>query len=97
MTREREGLLPCLVSAAGFGAMPIFAKEAYADGLAITPLLALRFAIAAAMLWALIALARRDEAVVPDAVGEQPRRGAAVLGLEAAAVDHRVPLAAAQR
>jgi hypothetical protein len=26
MTREREGLLLCLVSAAGFGAMPIFAK-----------------------------------------------------------------------
>jgi drug/metabolite transporter (DMT)-like permease len=59
MTREREGLLLCLVSAAGFGAMPIFAKQAYAEGLAITPLLALRFAIAAAMLWALIALRRR--------------------------------------
>ena len=59
MTREREGLLLCLVSAAGFGAMPIFAKQAYAEGLGITPLLALRFAMAAAMLWALIALRRR--------------------------------------
>jgi drug/metabolite transporter (DMT)-like permease len=59
MTREREGLLLCLVSAAGFGAMPIFAKQAYAEDLAITPLLALRFAMAAAMLWALIALRRR--------------------------------------
>ena len=59
MTREREGLLLCLVSAAGFGAMPIFAKQAYAEGLELTPLLALRFAIAAAMLWALIALRRR--------------------------------------
>ena len=59
MTREREGLLLCLVSAACFGAMPIFAKQAYAEGLGITPLLALRFAIAAAMLWTLIALRRR--------------------------------------
>jgi drug/metabolite transporter (DMT)-like permease len=59
MTREREGLLLCLVSAACFGAMPIFAKQAYATGLGITPLLALRFAMAAAMLWTLIALRRR--------------------------------------
>src|SRR3954447_16285576 len=59
MTREREGLLLCLVSAAGFGAMAIFAKEAYATGLDVTTLLALRFLIAAAMLWALIALRRR--------------------------------------
>jgi drug/metabolite transporter (DMT)-like permease len=59
MTREREGLLLCLVSAAGFGAMPIFAKQAYAAGVELTPLLALRFLIAAAMLWALIALRRR--------------------------------------
>src|SRR3954454_15909851 len=59
MTREREGLLLCLVSAAGFGAMAIFAKEAYATGLDVTTLLALRFPIAAAMLWALIGLRRR--------------------------------------
>ena len=59
MTREREGLLLCLVSAACFGAMPIFAKQAYAEGLGLTPLLALRFVIAAAMLWTLIALRRR--------------------------------------
>src|SRR5215218_9043402 len=60
MNREREGLLLCLVSAAAFGAMPIFAKQAYAAGLGVTSLLALRFAIAAAMLWALIALRRRS-------------------------------------
>ena len=59
MNREREGLLLCLVSAAGFGAMPIFASQAYAAGLELTPMLALRFLIAAAMLWALIALRRR--------------------------------------
>jgi hypothetical protein len=38
MNREREGLLLCLVSAAGFGAMPIFAKQGYAAGLELTPL-----------------------------------------------------------
>src|SRR3954447_16787699 len=59
MTREREGLFLCLASAACFGAMAIFAKEAYATGLDVTTLLALRFPIAAAMLWALILLRRR--------------------------------------
>src|SRR6478609_5760659 len=59
MNREREGLLLCLVSAAGFGAAPIFAKQAFATGLAVTPLLALRFAIAAALLWGLILVLRR--------------------------------------
>jgi hypothetical protein len=37
MTREREGLLLCLVSAAGYGAMPIFAKQAYAARVPDTP------------------------------------------------------------
>ena len=32
MNREREGLLLCLVSAAGFGAMPIFGRKAFAAG-----------------------------------------------------------------
>ena len=59
MKREREGLLLCVVAAAGFGAMPIFAKQAYDAGLGVTPLLAMRFAMAAAMLWTLIALRRR--------------------------------------
>src|SRR4051794_2744419 len=59
MSREREGLCLCLASAACFGAMAIFAKEAYASGLDVTTLLALRFPIAAAMLWALILLRRR--------------------------------------
>src|SRR3954447_8205346 len=57
--REREGLLFVLLSAAGFGAMPIFAKQAYAAGVGLTALLALRFAMASATLWALILLRRR--------------------------------------
>ena len=60
MHREREGLLLCLVSAAGFGAMPIFGRQAFAAGVELTPMLSLRFLIAAAMLWALIALRRRS-------------------------------------
>ena len=59
MNREREGLLLCLVSAAGFGAMPIFGRQAFAAGVELTPMLSLRFLLAAAMLWALIALRRR--------------------------------------
>ncbi len=59
MNREREGLLLCLVSAAGFGAMPILGRQAFAAGVELTPMLSLRFLLAAAMLWALIALRRR--------------------------------------
>ena len=39
--------------------MPIFARQAYATGIELTPLLALRFVMAAAMLWALVLLRRR--------------------------------------
>jgi drug/metabolite transporter (DMT)-like permease len=40
--------------------MPIFARQAFAAGVELIPMLALRFLIAAAMLWALIALRRRS-------------------------------------
>lgn len=54
MTRERRGILLVLLSAAGFGAMAILAKLAYGAGLDVVTLLALRFALAAAVLWALV-------------------------------------------
>jgi drug/metabolite transporter (DMT)-like permease len=54
---DRRGLALCVVSAAGFGAMAILAKDAYAAGLGVLTLLALRFALATALLWA-VALAR---------------------------------------
>ena len=38
-----RGVALCLASAAGFGAMAIFAKEAYAGGATIPTLLAVRF------------------------------------------------------
>lgn len=59
MTKEREGLLLCLASAVGFGAMAIFAKKAYATGLDVTTLLALRFVLAAVLLWALVVIRGR--------------------------------------
>jgi drug/metabolite transporter (DMT)-like permease len=45
------GVIWLLVSAAGFGSMAIFAKEAYAAGVGLPTLLAGRFALAAALLW----------------------------------------------
>jgi drug/metabolite transporter (DMT)-like permease len=54
--RERQGILLCLLSAAGFGAMAIFAKLAYRAGLEIPSLLVARFAIAAAILWVIVAI-----------------------------------------
>ncbi len=48
-----------LVSAASFGAMPIFARFAYAAGVDTFTLLALRFAMATAMLAAVLAVRRR--------------------------------------
>jgi drug/metabolite transporter (DMT)-like permease len=54
----RVGTLLIIVSSAAFGAMAIFARFAYAEGVDPISLLALRFSIAAAALWALM-LARR--------------------------------------
>lgn len=56
--RDRVGLALCLLSAAGFGVMAIIAKQAYAEGLAVGTLLAWRFVIAAAALWAIVAWRR---------------------------------------
>jgi drug/metabolite transporter (DMT)-like permease len=48
-----------LLSAAGFATMPIFGRQAFAAGLELTSLLAIRFLLAAAVLWAVIAIRRR--------------------------------------
>jgi drug/metabolite transporter (DMT)-like permease len=54
---HRRGIALCVLSAVGFGAMAIFAKEAYAGGVTVVTLLALRFLLAAALFWA-VAVAR---------------------------------------
>ena len=49
------GALMCLASAVAFGAMGIFGKLAYGEGATVGTLLAVRFALAAALFWALVA------------------------------------------
>lgn len=53
-----RGALLCLISAAGFGFAAVFAKESYRAGLNVPTMLAVRFAIAAAVFWALVAWRR---------------------------------------
>jgi drug/metabolite transporter (DMT)-like permease len=56
--RAMQGALFVAASALSFGAMPIFARAAYADGVDARTLLLLRFSIAGALLWGLVALRR---------------------------------------
>ena len=65
-----SGPLMCIASAAAFGAMGVFGKLAYGEGATVGTLLAVRFALAALLFWALIAgrgalraLPRRDVAL----------------------------------
>jgi drug/metabolite transporter (DMT)-like permease len=68
-----SGPLMCLGSGAAFGAMAIFGKLAYGEGATVGTLLAVRFALAALLFWALVLaggqaravrrLTRRDVAV----------------------------------
>jgi drug/metabolite transporter (DMT)-like permease len=53
------GFVLCLVSATGFGLAPLFAKQAYAGGLSVTTMLTARFALAALLLWIIVAVRRR--------------------------------------
>jgi drug/metabolite transporter (DMT)-like permease len=49
-----SGTLMCVGSGAAFGAMAIFGKLAYDEGATVGTLLAVRFALAAAVFWALV-------------------------------------------
>src|SRR4051794_13241432 len=49
------GALMCIASAVAFGAMGIFGKLAYGEGATVGTLLAVRFALAAALFWVLVA------------------------------------------
>jgi drug/metabolite transporter (DMT)-like permease len=57
--RRRHGPLLIVLSAVAFGCMAIFARFAYDDGVDPVSLLALRFGIAAAAMWGLMAWRRR--------------------------------------
>ena len=54
------GLRLCVVSAAAFGSLAIFGKQAYAGGLGVVGVLALRFGLAAPLLVGLALVARRS-------------------------------------
>lgn len=71
---DARGVALCVAASVGFGAMAIFAKTAYEGGANVPTLLAIRFTLAAAVLWVLVA--RRGPA--PQAV---PRRVLPAFGL----------------
>src|SRR3954447_16053852 len=48
------GTVFCLASAAAFGAMGVFGKLAYDEGATVGTLLAVRFCVAAAVLWLVV-------------------------------------------
>lgn len=80
------GNLLVLLSAACFGAMAVFAKLAYAEGVTAPTLVLLRFLVAAALMVVLsLALARRRRTLAPPATRPvlEPRTVGAALGLGA--------------
>ena len=74
--RRRAGLGLVLLSAAGFGSLPILGKQAYAGGLGVADVLLLRFALAAPLLWALALAARRPLRQPPATVARLLAMGA---------------------
>jgi len=88
------GTLLCLASAAAFGAMGIFGKLAYDDGATVGTLLAVRFALAAIVLWGVLlasgragelrALSRRDVglALALGAIGYSAQAGSYFAALD---------------
>jgi drug/metabolite transporter (DMT)-like permease len=55
---SRTGALYCLASAAGFGAMGVFGKLAYDEGVTVGTLLSTRFVLAAVVFWLILVCAR---------------------------------------
>ncbi|HEY6759804.1 MAG TPA: EamA family transporter [Baekduia sp.] len=93
-SHARTGALFCLASAAGFGAMGVFGKLAYDAGATVGTLLAVRFVLAAAVLWGFVlvtgrggevlALPRRDAlmALALGAIGYSAQAGAYFAALD---------------
>jgi drug/metabolite transporter (DMT)-like permease len=53
---QHRGTALCVLSACAFGAMAVFAKEAYATGASVVTLLSIRFLLAAALFWVIVAV-----------------------------------------
>jgi drug/metabolite transporter (DMT)-like permease len=81
--RERDGLLFCVLSAAGYGSMAVLAKLAYRAGVGVNELLLVRFALAAVILGALAPRGRRLGPVPRQAVLGALAAGAVLYALEA--------------
>ena len=58
MTREREGVLLCLVAAAAYSTSGTFAKLAYEASVGVMTLLVIRTVVAAALFWGLVVVTR---------------------------------------
>jgi drug/metabolite transporter (DMT)-like permease len=56
--RRSSGVVLCLISATSFGVAAVFAKEAFAAGVTVPTLLTSRFAVAAVVFWAIVAVRR---------------------------------------
>ena len=92
------GVALCLVSACGFGVMAIFATQAYDAGVGVTTLLATRFALAAALFWAIVGARRARRAgrivdagaglVARDEVAARPPRGIVIAALALGAIGY---------
>jgi len=76
MTREREGVLCCIIAATAYSVTAIFAKLAYAAGVNVVTLLTARYLIAATLFWLLI----------PRFGGDMPPRATITRGLLLGAV-----------
>ncbi|MCA1670483.1 MAG: DMT family transporter [Thermomicrobia bacterium] len=76
MTREREGVLCCIMAATAYSVTAIFAKLAYAAGVNVMTLLTVRYLIAATLFWLLI----------PRFGGRMPPRATITRGLLLGAV-----------
>jgi drug/metabolite transporter (DMT)-like permease len=82
------GAIICLASAVAFGAMAIFGKLAYDDGATVGTLLAVRFVIAGALFWVLVAAtgaARELRALPRRDVGAALALGAVAYSAQAGA------------
>ena len=54
MSREREGILLCLLAAVAYSTQPILAKFAYAASVGVVSLLIVRYLVSAGVFWALV-------------------------------------------
>jgi drug/metabolite transporter (DMT)-like permease len=79
---RKSGTAMCIASGAAFGAMAIFGKLAYGEGVTVGTLLAVRFALAAALFWVLLFMRARAAAAAPArrAVEGEARVGGAIRG-----------------